>query len=92
MGAFTQRWLEKGRQEGILLGTERGIEIGEARGEERGRLSGLRDTVARQLTLRFGPLDAAKQQKLEQATPEQLDHWVEALLTAGTLEEVFRLQ
>ncbi len=84
MGAFTQRWLEKGRQEGILLGMERG--------EERGRLSGLRDTVARQLTLRFGPLDAATQQKLEQASPEQLDHWAEALLTAGTLEEVFRLQ
>ena len=84
MGAFTQRWLEKGRQEGILLGMERG--------EERGRLSGLRDTVARLLTLRFGPLDAATQQKLEQASPEQLDRWVEALLTAGTLEDVFRLQ
>ena len=92
MGAFTQRWLEKGRQEGRQEGILLGMEQGEARGEERGRLRGLRDTVARQLTLRFGPLNAATQQKLEQASPEQLDRWADALLTASTLEEVFRLQ
>ena len=88
MGAFTQRWLEKGRQEGILLGTERGIEIGEARG----LLTGQRQTVARQLARRFGPLDAEVEARLSAATKDELDYWADALLTARSLDEVFRLQ
>ena len=75
MGAFTQRWLEKGRQEGILLGTERGIEIGEARG----LLTGQRQTV---------DVEA----RLASATKDELDYWADALLTARSLDEVFRLQ
>ena len=88
MGAFTQRWLEKGRQEGILLGTERGIEIGEARGF----LTGQRQTVTRQLARRFGPLDAEVEARLSAATKDELDYWADALLTARSLDEVFRLQ
>ena len=88
MGAFTQRWLEKGRQEGILLGTERGIEIGEARG----LLTGQRQTVARQLARRFGPLNPDVEARLASATKDELDYWADALLTARSLDEVFRLQ
>ena len=88
MGALTQRRLEKGRQEGILLGTERGIEIGEARG----LLTGQRQTVARQLARRFGPLNPDVEARLASATKDELDYWADALLTARSLDEVFRLQ
>jgi hypothetical protein len=30
--------------------------------------------------------------RLAEDSPEQLDHWTDTLLTAGSLEEVFRLQ
>lgn len=77
-----------GRKEGLTAGREEGIQIG----EERGLLSGQRQTVARLLTRRFGPLGTDVEARLSQASRDELDHWADALLTAGSLEEVFRLQ
>ena len=69
---------------------------GEARGRligrEEGRGDGQRHTLARLLARRFGPLDAETGKRLAAGTPEQLDRWTDAFLTAGSLEEVFRLQ
>ena len=77
-----------GRKEGLAEGREEGIQIG----EERGLLSGQRQTVARLLTRRFGPLEAEVEARLNQASKDELDHWADVLLTAGSLEEVFRVQ
>ena len=62
----------------------------EGREEDRG--DGQRHTLARLLARRFGPLDAETTKRLAAGTPEQMGHWTDALLTAGSLEEVFRLQ
>lgn len=37
---------------------------------------------------RFGPLDAATEERLAGATQAQLSRWAEWVLTAGSLEEV----
>ena len=79
---------KEGLAEGLTAGREEGIQIG----EERGLLSGQRQTVARLLTRRFGPLGTDVEARLSQASRDELDHWADALLTAGSLEEVFRLQ
>ena len=76
------------REELERKGEARGRLIGREEGREEGRGDGQRHTLAR----RFGPLDAETTKRLAAGTPEQMDHWTDALLTAGSLEEVFRLQ
>lgn len=68
-------------------GEARGLLEGEARGEARGRNA----ILSRQLSKRFGlnTLDIRMQERLRNATPEQLDRWAERILDAKTLEEVF---
>ena len=68
-------------------GEARGLMEGEARGEARGRNA----ILSRQLSKRFGlnTLDIRMQERLRNATPEQLDRWAERILDAKTLEEVF---
>jgi predicted Zn-dependent peptidase len=60
---------------------------GEARGEAKGRNA----ILSRQLAKRFGQdiFDIKLQERLRNATPEQLDRWAERILDAKTLEEVF---
>jgi hypothetical protein len=56
---------------------------------EKGIEKGTRATLARQLRARFGPLSPALEQRLERATAAELDRWVERILTATQLDEVF---
>jgi len=53
---------------------------------ERGR----RETLLRQLRLRFGPLPEVLSDHIEQAEPALLDAMVDRVLTAATLEEFQR--
>ena len=43
----------------------------------------------RQLSMRFGPLPDEVRARVQSATPPQLDIWVERVLTATTLDDVF---
>ena len=63
-----------------------------ARWYEEGRLDGQLKTLIRLLTRRFGTLDKATEARLQGATQGELDRWTDSILTARTLEEVFRLQ
>ena len=100
MGAFTQRWLEQGRQEGIRQGVQQGILQGRESGLKEGREEGIqlgaehtqRRVLTKLLVSRFGPLDTATERRLQQASLEQMDHWTDQALTVQTLNEVFRLQ
>ena len=100
MGAFTQRWLEQGRQEGIRQGVQQGIlqgresgrEEGIQLGEERGRQEGQLKTLTRLLIRRFGSLDETTETRLRGASQDELDRWTDSILTARTLDEVFHLQ
>ncbi len=72
------RWnreiLEKGREEGL----DKGRQEGEAR------------LVLRQLRLKFGPLEPELEERVRSADPDLLLVWGERVLTAESLQDVFR--
>ncbi len=70
---WTKPWWEEGFKEGI----EQGIEQGEAA------------VLAKLLNKRFGPLPEWANEKLQQASREQLDNWAEQIFDAASLEQFF---
>lgn len=82
--------LPAGKEEMLMTVAERLEKQGEARGESKGRNA----ILSRLLAKRFGQdiFDINLQERLRNATPEQLDHWAERILDAKTLEEVFEEQ
>jgi len=50
---------------------------------------GRQDVLLRLLTRRFGPLDPTTEQRLQQASSEELERWTDNILDAQTLDEVF---
>lgn len=100
MAGMRERFEQLGEQRGIQKGLLKGLEEGRREGREEGREEGiqlgeerrLRQMLAKLLSGRFGPLDAATEARLQNASLETLDHWSDRILTASTLDEVFRLQ
>ena len=78
---------EEGLQEGLAQGEKKGREEGEKKGLEKGRIQTLRRFIAR----RFGDtaLTPALDERINAAPLEQLDRWLDAILDAATLEDVF---
>ena len=70
----------------IEQGEIKGRAEGEARGEARGR----RALILKQLALRFGAIPESIRARVESAEPDQLDRVAERVLTAASLEDVFR--
>ena len=68
---------EQGRQEGIKQGMMQGM--------AQGRASSLSRLVER----RFGPLSAAVESRIAQASPDELDEWLDKVLDASSLEAMF---
>jgi hypothetical protein len=60
-----------------------------AEGREEGQVLGQRATLIKLLQLKFGVLPAEIAARLENASPEELDRWTEAVLSASSLEAVF---
>ena len=52
-------------------------------------VEGKADTLLKQLRLKFGPLPAETPQRVSAASAEQLDTWAGAVLSAGSVNEVF---
>ena len=69
--------IEKGLQQGFQQGRQEGIQQGEA------------TLLRRLLVQRFGSLPSWAEQRLEQASLEELERWAERVLEASTLAEVF---
>lgn len=88
---------EKLRQEARALGRANGLAEGLAKGLAEGRAKGLAEGLAegraeiliRVLTGRFGQLTAPMAQRVRDATPEQVELWVDRFLTAQSLADVF---
>jgi len=80
-GSTTMRYISSAER----FGREEGLEQGLAKG----RREALREVLARQLTKRFGPLASEVQARLQAADAGQLEAWVEAVLDADSVEEVF---
>ena len=67
------------------MGLERGMEQGLQQGLQQGAATVLR----RLLTRRFGPLPAWAEERLAQASPQELERWADRVLEAQQLDEVF---
>jgi hypothetical protein len=92
MGAFKERWLEEGRRQGVAQGIAQGISQGFAQGAQIGELRGEQKVLVRQLARKFGPLDEATENRLRNASTDEINRWTDQILIARTLDEVFRLQ
>ncbi len=81
--------MEKGIEKGMQKGMEKGMQKGMEKGIEKGMQKGEITLLKRQLKLRFGDLPDWVENRLTQATTDQLERWAEKILDAITLEEVF---
>jgi hypothetical protein len=76
-------------EEGIERGVEKGIEAGIEQGIEQGQLSADRKTLQRLVSKRFGEVAAYFQNRIDSAEPEQLERWLDNVLDAQSIEQVF---
>ena len=87
---YKELYAEEGKQ--MMAMKERFVRKGRQQGQEEGRLDGRQQTLMELLAERFGPLDAAVSQRVTTASLDELRHWTRQILTARTLDDVFRLQ
>jgi predicted transposase YdaD len=66
------------------------IEKGRAAGLAEGFVDGRREALVKLLTRRFGPLPADTRRKLNAATIEKLDRWLDNVLDAPTLKDALK--
>ena len=76
------------REKGFQEGWQKGEVEGELNGELKGELKGRRILLERLLTRRFGTLPDWGQERLAQATVDQLDRWAERVLEADSIQAV----
>ena len=88
MMQWSERLLDQGEQRGVQKGLQQGLQQGLQKGLRQGQLGLLADLLAE----RFGALDEAVQARLEQADEETLKRWGRNLLSARSMDEVFRTQ
>ncbi len=79
-------WIEQGVAKGLEEGLEKGIE----KGIEKGKSIGEANTLLKLLTLKFNPLPDWVAKKVYAAKKHQLDTWIERILSASSIEEVFK--
>lgn len=60
-----------------------------AEGIEKGKQQGVERTLRKQILLKFGEVPAWAEERLINATDEQLDHWVARILSAERIEDLF---
>lgn len=72
-------------QEWMLEGMEKGLE----RGREEGERSALASMLTRQVRLRFRDIPHEAVARIEAAHKPELERWIERILTAETLDDLF---
>ncbi len=77
MARIEEQLIQKGVRQGIEQGMQKGIE------------QGVRATLARLLHARFGALSPELEQRIERASAEQLERYIDRVVTASRAEEVF---
>ncbi|WNK21215.1 Rpn family recombination-promoting nuclease/putative transposase [Halomonas piscis] len=76
-----ENWAKREREEGEKRG--------EAKGRTEGRTEGRIDTLRKLIELKFNQVPAWVDQRLEQASEHELNHWVEQILVADSLDVLF---
>jgi hypothetical protein len=77
-----ENWAKRERQAGV---TE-----GRMEGRKEGRKEGLEDALRKLITLKFNELPAWADERLTHASNTELEAWVEKVLTADSLEALFK--
>ena len=77
---------------GDRAGGAQGISGCCAQGAQVGELGGEQKVLARLLVRKFGKLDEATENRLRNASTEEINRWTDQILIARTLDEVFHLQ
>ena len=84
-----EQGIERGIEQGIERGIEQGIERGIEQGIEQGIVRGKRQTLLRQMTVKFGELPAAVHEQLASlADSEELDRLADRVVRASSLAEM----
>lgn len=93
MSSIAAQWetegFNRGIQQGRAEGETRGRAEGWAEGENRGRAEGWAEVLLRQLGRRCGPVSLEIESRVRAADGTQLDEWMDRLMNARTLAEVF---
>ena len=105
MGTAAESWLEQGRTEGWtegkaegwtegkaegeVLGIEKGKVIGIEKGKVIGIAEGKAETFLRQARLKFDAIPDARVAQVRAASLVQIDAWLDALILAEDLNDVF---
>ena len=76
-------------QEWMLEGMEKGLAKGRQEGREEGERAALALVVLVQARLRFRDIPAETVARIEAAPKSELNGWIERILTAETLDELF---
>ena len=77
MSTVAEAWVREGEAKG------------EVKGEARGRAEGKAETLLRLLQRRFGPVPESARARVEVGSAAEIDAWIDALLDAQSLTEVF---
>jgi predicted transposase/invertase (TIGR01784 family) len=78
-------WVTQWRNDGIFQGRQEGLQKGRQEGRQEGEVLVLKKLLRK----RFGNLPSWVDDKLGKACANELEFWVEAILDAKTLDEVF---
>ncbi len=84
------QWAQQYEQKGMQAGMQAGLQAGMQKGIEQGIEKGEALVLQKQLTKRFGPLPADRSAQIGAASAAQIDVWVDRVLDAQSLDEVFR--
>ena len=61
------------------------------KGEQKGRQEGKAEVLLHQLTRRFGPLGEVMSERVRTASSAELEQWLDNILDARTMDDVFRI-
>ena len=80
-----EEWMLEGLEKGLAKGMEKGL----AKGREEGERAALAAVVLVQARLRFRDVPAEAVARIEAAPKPELERWIERILTAETLDDLF---
>ncbi len=78
---WKRQWQDEARKEG----EKEGWKAGEKKGQKKGEST----ILIKQLTHKFGTIDARTRRRIADASSKQLLNWAERVLTADRIEDVF---
>ena len=82
-------WTKQWKKEGLEKGMEKGMEKGLEKGLEKGRAR-MAKLILRMLEKKFGPLNEPDKKRVLSAKETILQKWGEILISASTIEEIFK--